>query len=241
MRANPSGVRMAVVVFLGLILAGVRAPAEDDDDWGDPGFEELDGARKEEPATRPMMMGTHTLPAGHFGLRLSGGLLWLNAGAHLSVHDRVDVLADAFMPYRDFGNTWMVGGGAKVNIYQHGIFAYAFKLKLYGILYRDVTGAVDQLPEGLAIWPAFMIGMKIKEGCFYAEVGPLLYAYTGGGSSTDRVFQAFPMHFGGEIYVTDWFHVFINVDLIWSSHFGLFAMALTGPFNGLEGGVVFLF
>jgi len=234
-------------VWLGMILAvlvAMPAAADDDDEWGgESGWEELDERNDEEDAalySRPMVLGTHTLPAGKFALRASGGLAYFNAGLHAGVLDRLDLLAETFFPYTDLGNTFLVGGGAKVRIYGHGMWAYAFKLRAYGILYSSVNGAVKHLPEGLAVWPSFMIGMKIPQGCFYGEVGALIFPYTSSSSTQTYVFAGVPAHFGGEIYLTDWLHIYLNVDLVFSAFFGVFSMNLTGPFNGLEAGVLFI-
>jgi hypothetical protein len=234
-------------VWLSIVLAllwAVPAAAADDDDWGDEsGWEELDQRTdKQDKALdqRPMALGTHTLPAGKFALRAAAGLAYFDAGLHAGVLDRLDLLADTFFPYTDLGNTFLVGGGAKLRIYGHGMWAYAFKLRAYGILYRSVNGEVKHLPEGLAVWPSFMIGMKIPQGCFYAEVGALIFPYTSVSSTQSYVFAGVPAHFGGEIYLTDWVHVYLNVDLVFSAFFGVFTMNLTGPFNGLEAGVLFI-
>jgi hypothetical protein len=230
------------ICLVALLLA--QPAMAEDDGWGDEsGWEDLDEGtdkEREELFERAMMNGTHTLPAGRFGFRASAGVSYFNFGAQAGVHDWVDVLAEAYMPYKDFGNTWLVGGGAKVRVYGHGIWAYAFKLKAYAIFYSDVNEDVKNLPEGFALWPSFMIGMKIKQGCFYGEVGAFLFPYTSGSSTHTYVFSGVPAHFGGEIYITDWLHVFLNVDLVFSAHFGVFSLGLTGPFNGVEGGFLFL-
>jgi hypothetical protein len=226
-----------------LLLAFIAPPvfAEEDDDWDESRWEELDEPKKDTGEEKPMLMGPHTLPAGSFGLRLSGGLMFTSVGAQFGLLDRLDLIVDAYAPWKDLGNTWMVGGGAKVNLHgRHSTFAYAFTLKAYGIFYSDVTGAVAELPEGVALWPTFMIGMKIKEGCFYGEIGPFLFVHNTSQSTNTYVFQGVPAHFGGEIYITDMIHIFINVDIIFSGYFGIFTMDLTGPFNTIEAGVVFV-
>jgi len=235
--------RASLLVILTACLC-VPAAAAADDEWEEEsGWEELDEGTDEEHEAlfeRPMVLGSHTLPAGHFGMRASGGFSFLNAGFHVGLHDRFDLLAEAFFPYVDMGNTFVVGGGAKVRIYEHGMWAYAFKLKAYGIFYSEFNPDVENLPEGFALWPSFMVGLKIKQGCFYAEVGAFIFPYTSDSSAKTYVFSSVPAHFGGEIYLTDWLHVFINVDIILSAHFGVFTMGLTGPFNGVEAGFIFL-
>jgi len=235
-------VMRGTVLFAIMLIAFAAPPAvAEDDDWDESRWEELDESREEPTEERPMLMGPHTLPAGNFGLRLSGGMMFTAAGAHFGVADRLDLIVDAIAPWTDMGNSWMVGGGAKVNLHgRKSTFAYAFTLKAYGIFYSDVTGAVSHLPEGMAIWPTFMIGMKIKEGCFYGEIGPFLFVHTSDQSTSEYVFQGVPAHFGGEIFVTESIHIFINVDLIISGYFGIFTLNLTGPFNLIEAGVVFV-
>jgi hypothetical protein len=235
---------MRGTLILAVLLTALAAPpviAEEDDDWDESRWEELDEPREQDTEEKPMMMGPHTLPAGNFGLRLSGGLMFTSVGAHFGLLDRLDLIVDAYAPWKDLGNTWMVGGGAKVNLHgRQSTFAYAFTLKAYGMFYSDVTGAVAELPEGVALWPTFMIGMKIKEGCFYGEIGPFLFVHNTSQSTNTYVFQGVPAHFGGEIYITDTIHIFINVDIIFSGYFGIFTMDLTGPFNTIEAGVVFI-
>jgi len=236
---------MRGTLTLAVLLLAFTAPpavAGEDDDWDESRWEELDEPREKPIEEKPMLMGPHTLPAGNFGLRLSGGLMFTSVGAHIGLMDRLDLIVDAYAPWQDLGNTWMLGGGAKVNLHgRQSTFAYAFTLKAYGIFYSDVTGAVSNLPEGVALWPTFMIGMKIKEGCFYGEIGPFLLVHHSAQSQTSAyVFQGVPAHFGGEIYITDLIHVFINVDIIFSGYFGIFTMNLTGPFNTIEAGVVFV-
>jgi len=222
-----------------LVFTAPPVLAEEDDDWDESRWEELDEPKKDISGELPMLMGPHTLPAGSFGLRLSGGLMFTSFGAQIGLLDRLDLIVDAYAPWEDLGNTWMVGGGAKVNLHgRHSTFAYAFTLKAYGIFYSDVTGAVAELPEGVALWPSFMIGMKIKEGCFYGEIGPFFFVHNTSQSTNTYVFQGVPAHFGGEIYITDTIHVFINVDIIFSGYFGVFTMDLTGPFNTIEAGVI---
>ncbi|NMB75538.1 MAG: hypothetical protein GYA21_10470 [Myxococcales bacterium] len=187
-----------------------------------------------------MALGPHTLPAGRMALRLSAGMLFSNLGAQVGVLDWLDLGAEAFMPHSDFGNTWMVGGGPKFRIYSQGRFAYAFNLRAFGIFYSSAGEAVKDLPEGLALFPSVQIGMKIKEGCFYGEVGLLFYPVTTSSSTQSYAFGGVPMHFGGEIYLTQWLHAFINVDIVFSGYFGVFSLYLTGPFNLLEGGLVFI-
>ncbi|MBW1872291.1 MAG: hypothetical protein JRJ19_09510 [Deltaproteobacteria bacterium] len=232
-----------LTIFLMLFFAAPLL-AEDEDDWGEESeWEELDenqGEKKDDKEVWPMMLGTHTLPAGDFGFRISAGVQSLIVGAHVGVHDRVDLLADTFLPHSDIGNTWMAGGGVKVRVYGHGNWAYAFKFRVYGTFYSETNDTVKDLPESIAVWPSFMIGMNVKEGCFYAEIGTLLNVHTFSESTGSYVFSAFPAHFGGEIYITDWFHVFINVDIVISAHFGVFGLGLTGPFQLIEGGFVFL-
>lgn len=227
-----------------LLTAFAASPvlAEEDDDWDESRWEELDEPRGDLSEERPMLMGPHTLPAGNFGLRLSAGMMFTSIGAQFGLLDRLDLIVDAYAPWTDLGNTWMIGGGAKVNLHgRNSTFAYAFTLKAYGIFYNDVTGAVSALPEGLALWPTFMIGMKIKEGCFYGEIGPYLIVHHSDQSQTDTyVFQGVPAHFGGEIFINESIHIFINVDLNFSSYFNIFTMDLTGPFNQFEAGVVFI-
>jgi hypothetical protein len=230
---------LLAAVFWGA-LGGIAAAAEQGD-WGESSWEELDQRPKTTPPDeRPMAMGPQTLPAGKFALRTSAGLLYWNAGVQAGLLDWLDLGAELYQPYSDFGNTWLVGGGPKFRIYQQGRFSYAFSLRAYGIFYSSAGEDVSRLPEGLALWPSFQIGMKIKEGCFYGEIGVLLYPYTTSSSSQGYVFGGVPAHFGGEIYITDWLHAFINVDIVLSSHFGVFLLELTGPFNLFEGGVVFI-
>ena len=235
---------MRGIVPLAIILIAFAASPvlAEDDDWDESRWEELDEPREESTEERPMLMGPHTLPAGNFGLRLSAGMMLTSAGAHYGVADRLDLIVDAYAPWKDLGNTWMIGGGAKVNLHgSKSTFAYAFTLKAYGIFYGDVTGAVSHLPEGMAIWPTFMIGMKVKEGCFYGEIGPFLFVHHSDQSQTsDYVFQGVPAHFGGEIFITESIHIFINVDLMISGYFGIFTLNLTGPFNQIEAGVIFI-
>jgi hypothetical protein len=235
---------MRGTITLAILLAAFAVSpvlAEEDDDWDESRWEELDEPRERPADEMPMLMGPHTLPAGNFGLRLSGGMMFTSAGAHFGLLDRLDLIVDTYVPWSDLGNTWMIGGGAKVNLHgRRSTFAYAFTLKAYGIIYSDVTGAVAELPEGLALWPTFMIGMKIKEGCFYGEIGPFFFVHNSSQSTNSYVFQGVPAHFGGEIYVTDSIHLFINVDLIFSGYFSIFTMDLTGPFNLIEAGIIFI-
>ncbi len=232
---------LLVAVFFGM-LGATAAGAEEDEDWGETGWEELDNRPAQKQLDdRPMAMGPHTLPAGKFALRTSAGLLYWNAGFQAGLLDWLDLGAEFFQPYTDMGNTWLVGGGPKFRIFQQGKFAYAFSLRAYGLFYSSRGEAVSRLPEGLALWPSFQIGMKIKEGCFYAEIGVLFYPFTSSSSSQGYIFGGVPAHFGGEIFITDWLHAFINVDLVFSGHFGVFILELTGPYNLFEGGMVFLF
>lgn len=231
-----------------LAVLSLAAPAatagDDDDDWGDQsGWEELDNRtdkQDEERDKRPMVLGSHTLPAGKLALRAAAGLAYFDAGLHFGLLDRLDLLADTLFPYTDLGNTFLVGGGLKLRIYNHGMWAYAFKLRAYGIVYRSANEAVENLPEGFAVWPSFMVGLKIPQGCFYAEVGALIFPYTSSSSTQGYVFAGVPAHFGGEIYLSDLIHIYLNVDLVFSAFFGVFTMQLTGPFNGLEAGVLFV-
>jgi hypothetical protein len=230
-------------LFLVLFVAAPLL-AEEEDDWGEESeWEELDEQqvdKKDKKEVWPMMLGTHSLPAGDFGFRLSAGVQSSIIGAHVGVHDRVDLLVDTFLPHKDIGNTWMAGGGVKVRVFGHGNWAYAFKFRVYGTFYTETNESVVDLPETIAVWPSFMIGMNVKEGCFYAEIGTLLNVHTFSQSTKSYVFSAFPAHFGGEIYITDWLHVFINVDIVLSPYFGVFGLGITGPFQLIEGGFIFL-
>ncbi len=230
---------ICVWAIFGLLGAG---PAGADDDWDGANWEELDQrpATTAEPEERPMALGPHTLPAGRVALRASAGMLFSNLGAQVGVLDWLDLGGEVFMPHSDFGNTWMVGGGPKFRIYSQGRFAYAFNLRAFGIFYSSAGEAVKDLPEGLALFPSIQIGMKIKEGCFYGEVGLLFYPVTSSSSTQSYAFGGVPAHFGGEIYITRWLHAFINVDIVFSGYFGVFSLYLTGPFNLLEGGLVFI-
>lgn len=236
---------LPVVLIAGgwLALAGPGAGlARADENWDGTDWEELDQrpAAKTEPEERPMAQGPHTLPAGRFAFRASAGMLFSNLGAQAGLLDWLDLGAEVFMPHSDLGNTWMVGGGPKFRIYSQGRFAYALNLRAFGIFYSTAGEQVKDLPEGLALFPSIQIGMKIKEGCFYGEVGLLLYPVTSSSSTQSYVFGGVPAHFGGEIYITQWLHAFINVDIVFSGYFGVFTLNLTGPFNLLEGGLVFI-
>jgi len=232
------------------ILLGLGNPpmiwAADDDDWGsESGWDDLDDpnkAKKDAEEFPPMVMAPETLPPGYVGIRGSGGLLFASLGAHVGVTDWMDVIADGYMPYEDAGNTWMFGGGLKFRIHgKRGDFQYCLKLKGYGVTYADPAAASGKLPKGFGVWPSFMVGMNVKGGSFYGEIGGLFFPWVADDSNNTHVFQGLPAHFGGEIYVTDWFHVFINVDLLLSFHYAIFALALSGPFNLIEAGVVFVF
>ena len=181
-------------------------------------------------------------PPGFVGLRGSAGVLFASMGAHVGVTDWMDFIADGYMPYEDAGNTWMFGGGAKFRIHgKRGDFQYCMKLKAYGVHYDDPDSASSRLPKGLGLWPSFMVGMNVKGGSFYGELGALVFPWVADDSNNLKVFQGLPAHFGGEIYVTEWFHVFINVDILLSFHYSILVMALQGPFNLVEAGVVFVF
>jgi hypothetical protein len=229
-----------------LVLAAFPVLAADDDDWGDEsGWDELDDPSKAPKAGEdeypPMVMAPETLPPGYVGIRGSAGLLFSSLGLHVGLTDWLDVIADGYMPYEDVGNTWMFGGGLKFRIHgKRGDFQYCLKLKGYGVYYDDPSQASAVLPKGFGIWPAFMIGMNVKGGSFYGEIGALVFPWVADDSNVTRIFQGIPAHFGGEIYVTDWFHVFINVDILLAWYTSVFAYHLTGPFNMLEVGVVFL-
>ncbi len=235
----------AISVAVLISLVGVGAPAADDDDWGaESGWEELDDPVEsdEEEDYPPMVMAPETLPPGYVGLRGSAGVLFSAFGAHVGVTDWMDILADGYMPYTDAGNTWMFGGGLKFRIHgRRGDFQYCLKLKGYCVYYDDASQASSLLPKGFGLWPSFMIGMNVKGGSFYAEIGGLLFPWVAGDSNQTHIFQGLPAHFGGEIYVTDWFHVFMNVDILLSFFNPIFTMTMAGPFNLIEAGVVFVF
>ncbi|MBW2704271.1 MAG: hypothetical protein JRF33_25915 [Deltaproteobacteria bacterium] len=221
-----------------ILLPGGFAAA---DDWEDQsGWDEMEDNKTKEGEHRSMMLGAGGLPAGDFGLRLSTGLLYANAGVHVGILDRLDLIAESLFPYETLGDIWMVGGGLKVNIHgRTGLFQSAIKLKAYGIIYGDEAGA-QNMSEGLALWPSFMIGLNVKEGCIYAELGAMLYPYTTSSSLQKDVFGGLPAHFGGEIYINDWFHMFINVDLLLASPVSFFTYGLSGPFNYIEVGALFI-
>jgi hypothetical protein len=227
---------MRGIAFLAALWTALGASpvVAEDDDWDGSRWEELDEPGNEKAEERPMMLGAQTLPAGRFGLRLSAGYPFITAGLHAGLADRVDLIAEALMPYTMLGDALLVGGGMKVNIFGHGQrFRYALKLRVFGILYSDEgTDGLQNLAPGLLIWPSFVAGFHVKEGCFYGEAGLALYPFIGEGSEHDYVFYGVPMHFGGEIYLTDLVHLFINVDF----SFSIFGVL----FTGLEGGVLFI-
>jgi hypothetical protein len=230
---------------LALMLSPPAAWADDDDEWGsESGWDELDDpgkAKQGEEVYPPMVMAPETLPAGHVGLRGSAGVQFASLGVHVGVTDWMDVIADGYMPWDDPGNTYMFGGGLKFMIHgKRGDFQYCLKLKGYDVYYSDPEKASRLLPKGFGLWPSFMIGMNVKGGSFYGEVGGLFFPWIANDSNNTYMFHGIPAHFGGEIYVTDWFHVFINVDLLLSFHYAIFTLALTGPFNLVEAGVVFV-
>ena len=228
-----------VLMLAMLLLPGEFAAADDWDDQS--GWDELENKQpKKDGEFKAMMLDPGGLPAGDFGFRFSTGLLYSSLGAHVGVLDRLDLIAETLIPYQGIGQTWMVGGGLKVNIYgRTGVFQSAIKLKAYGIFYSD-SDAVENLSEGMALWPSFMIGLRVKGGSIYAEVGAILYPYTTSSSNQTELFGGIPGHFGGEIYITDWFHVFINVDLVLASPVRFFSFGLTGPFNYIEAGAIFI-
>ena len=227
------------------VMAGPIALADEDEGgWGsESGWEDLDDSNKtkqDEPLP-PMMMAAETLPPGYLGFRASGGLLFGALGVHVGVLDWMDVIADAYMPYEDIGNTWMFGGGLKFRIHgKRSTFQYALKLKGYGVYYDDPNSASNFLPKGFGLWPSFMVGMNVKGGSFYGELGGLFFPYVTDDSNSTAIWRGMPAHFGGEIYITDYFHIFINVDILISFGWGMFSYNLTGPFNLLEVGVNFI-
>lgn len=219
------------------------ARADDDDGWeSESGWEDLDdGKNPAKEKEQAMAMGPTSLPAGDVAVRLSAGFAMSQLGVHIGVLDRLDLIAEAALPWTDLGNTWIAGGGMKVMAFgKPGGFKYTFKLKAFYVMYSDADSASGYLPEGLALWPSFMVGMKVKGGCFYGELGAFLFPYTSAGSNRHDVFMGIPAHFGGEIYATDWFHIFINVDLVLASPIAFFTAAFIGPFNIIEAGVVFI-
>jgi hypothetical protein len=228
--------------LIAAMAAGPIALADDDDDWGsESGWEDLDDPNKAPMEAVPMMMAPETLPPGYLGFRASGGLLFGSLGVHVGVLDWMDVIADAYMPYEDIGNTWMFGGGLKFRIHgKRGSLQYALKLKGYGVYYADPDTASSVLPKGFGLWPSFMVGMNVKGGSFYGELGGLFFPYVTADSNSTDIWRGMPAHFGGEIYVTDYFHIFINVDILINFGWGMFSYRLTGPFNLLEVGVNFI-
>lgn len=225
----------AAAVWTVILCVALSEPAlaDDDDDWGG-GWDELDEPRARDPEEiEPMVLGAQTLPAGRFGLRLSAGYPFVTAGVHAGLADRFDLIGEFMMPYTLPGKLFLVGGGGKVNIFGFGEkFRSAFKLRALGILYPGSDDELYKMAPGMLIWPSFVIGMKVKEGCFYGEVGLILYPYIEEGAERDYVFYSVPMHFGGELNITDLIHVFINVD---------FGFTIFGPiFTGIEGGVLFV-
>jgi len=202
----------------------------------------LDGKTKSsEEASHAMAMGPSTLPAGDVAIRLSGGYAMPQLGVHVGLLDRLDLIAEVETPWGDLGNTWIAGGGLKVIAFgKPGGLQYTFKFKAYSIMYSDAESASGYLPEGLAIWPSFMVGMNVKGGCFYGEIGAFVVPYTTSDSNYSNTFMGVPAHFGGEIYITDWVHIFINVDLVLASPIAFFTSVFVGPFNIIETGVVFI-
>lgn len=226
--------RGTVPLAIILITFAAGPVIAEDDDWDESRWDELDEDEGENREERAMMLGAQTLPAGRFGLRLSVGYPYIAAGLHAGVADRVDLIAEGLVPYTMLGDAFLLGGGMKVNIFGHKkMFRSALKLRVFGILYSDEgQDDLQNLAPGLLIWPSFVAGFHVKEGCFYGEAGLALFPYIGEGSEQDYVFYGVPMHFGGEIYLTDLIHFFINVDM----SFTVFGFI----FTGLEGGILLI-
>ena len=225
------GILTLAIILITFTAAPVVA---EDDDWDESRWEELDEPQEEKKEERPMMLGAQTLPAGRFGLRLSAVYPYITAGFHAGVANRLDLIAEGMMPYTMLGDAFLLGGGMKVNIFGHGkTFRSALKLRVFGILYSDEgQDDLQNLASGLLIWPSFVAGFHVKEGCFYGEAGLALFPYIDEGSGEDYIFYGVPMHFGGEIYLTDLIHVFLNVDM----SFTIFGFI----FTGLEGGILLI-
>ncbi len=238
---------LGLLILISLVAFGAfdrpAVAGDDDDGWdSESGWEDLDdGKSVKKENSRAMAMGPATLPAGRVALRMSAGGFFGQFGAHVGLLDRLDLILEGETPWTDMGNTWIAGGGLKVlAIGKSGGLQYTFKLKVLDIMYSDPSTASSYLPEGVAIWPSMMVGMNVKGGCFYGEIGAFIVPQTTSDSNYSSVFMGVPAHFGGEIYITDWMHVFINVDLIIGSPIGFTVTSFVGPFNIVEFGTVFI-
>ncbi len=217
-----------------LVLLGYPSSTRaSEDDWDRTTFHDTPPTETS-TGDAAMVLGAQTLPAGTFAAKLAAGHPFLTGGIHVGLSKRIDLLAEAKIPFSEFGKAWLFGGGAKLNLYsQNGRFFSAFKIRAFALLYDDPDNELQAMAPGLMIWPSFVMGMKVKEGCFYGEAGMILYPYIDPGSDRDYIFYSAPIHFGGEIYISDNLHMFINVDIGLGFGFGPVV-------RGIEGGLLFL-
>jgi hypothetical protein len=221
-----------VAVFISLNSGSVLA-----DDWDDQTkWEELDNKPLEpvEP-DRIYWLSAQTIPVELYGTRASIGYPMLSLGFQTGLAKQFDIMVDFSMPLSMPGQAFLIGTGAKYYFYNKNKFHYAAKLTAYTVLLTDSKDEINKMAPGIFLMPSFLMGIHLTEGCFYAEVGVMLYPYIFESSPRDYVLYGIPMKYGGEIYITEDLHIFTNVNLAVT----LYSVGFV--FAGIEAGVSYAF